>query len=132
MTRMLERLYLIAGIAVATGLAVVSAWYEAGWCSLYVFSVRCPLSLVLALVGNASIVWFATFTTGRRGSGVIPAIAWCLVWFIGTNQTREGDLIVLSDNWVGVATTILGPLAFAVALYRVVMARSGPLPSVSA
>ncbi|MBN1173969.1 MAG: hypothetical protein JXA67_17480 [Micromonosporaceae bacterium] len=118
-----------AGLLTAIGLAVVSAMYEAGWCAWYLFETRLPISLVLALVGNPAIVWFASSTTGWRAAGIFPAIAWCCVWFPASVQTSEGDLIVASGNWVGVATTLLGPLAFAVPIYRRIVAGRAPRPS---
>jgi hypothetical protein len=117
----------IAGLVVAVLLAVVLAVTEAFLAPLHVsdlgFSgpgegnMRIPLSLVLALVTNPLLGWFAFATTGRRFAALLPAAAWCVVWILAAGRTTEGDLLITNDNWVGLLTLFSGPLAFAVGIY---------------
>ena len=43
-------------------------------------NMRVPLALILALVTNPLLGWFAAATTGRRFAALLPAGAWCVVW----------------------------------------------------
>jgi hypothetical protein len=101
----------------------VAGLYEAFLAPLWVpgLHVRAPIALVLALVGNPAIAWFAYAATGRRATAVLPAIAWSLVWFVGASRTTEGDLVITANNWVGLVTLFLGPAAFAGGVYLSVL-----------
>jgi hypothetical protein len=107
----------LGGLAVATGLGAVTAMYEAFLTPLSWYGTRIPVSLVLAVAGNAALVWFTREVTGRLVAGVLPAGAWVVVMFLAAGQTTERDLILTSNNWVGLATMFAGALAFAVAGY---------------
>lgn len=117
----------IGGLVVAVLLAVALAVFEAFLAPLHVsdlgFSgtgdgnMRVPLALVLALVTNPLLGWFASATTGRRFAALLPAGAWCVVWILAAGRTTEGDLLITNDNWVGLLTLFSGPLAFAVGIY---------------
>jgi hypothetical protein len=111
----------IVGAVVATGLGTVLALYGAFLLPLRVNDVRVPVSLVLALVGNPALVWFAAAVTGRRLAGLLPALAWCVVYLTAASRTAEGDLLLTSTNWVGLVTLVVGPLAFAFAIYGLVL-----------
>jgi hypothetical protein len=114
-----ELLVKIAGALVATALGAVAGLYEAFLAPLWVpgLHVRAPLALLLALVGNPAIAWFAYLATGRRAAAVLPAVAWSVVWFVGASRTTEGDLVITANNWVGLVTLFLGPAAFAGGVY---------------
>jgi hypothetical protein len=114
----LDRAERIAGLLVATGLGAVSAMYEAFLTPLAWGNVRVPVSLVLALVGNVALVWFTREVTGRVVAALLPAAAWVAVMFLAAGQTTERDLVLTSDNWVGLSTMFAGALAFALAAYR--------------
>jgi hypothetical protein len=105
----------LVGAVVATGLGAVTGLYEAFLVPVHLphSSVHVPVSLLLALVGNPLLAWFAYAATGRRVAGLLPAIAWSAVWFVAASRTREGDLVIVSSNWVGLVTLFLGPAAFA-------------------
>ncbi|MBT8227981.1 MAG: hypothetical protein HKP61_23370 [Dactylosporangium sp.] len=123
-----DRLLRVLGGLVATALAAVSALYEAGFCTLYVDAVRLPLAPLLAVVCNPALVWFASRATGRKSAALAPALVWCCVWFVAARRTTEGDWVVLPDNWVAILTTLLGPLAFAVAIYRATLGSAALAP----
>jgi hypothetical protein len=122
-----DRFVRIVGWIVATALGAVLALYDVGFATLYLHGVRLPVPALLAVVGNPALVVFAYVATGRRAAGIAPALAWCVVWFGAAMRTGEGDWLVLPDNWVGVVTSIVGPVAFAVAIYQfVTWPRRGP------
>ncbi|MEV0564640.1 hypothetical protein [Dactylosporangium sp. NPDC050588] len=117
----------IGGLVVAVLLAVALAVFEAFLAPLRLSdlglsgpgksNMRIPLALVLALVTNPMLGWFAFTTTGRRFAALLPAGAWCVVWILAAGRTTEGDLLITNDNWVGLLTLFAGPLAFAIGIY---------------
>jgi hypothetical protein len=119
-TRRLDTALRWVGGIVFTLLGPVSALVEIGYAPLHWHAVRIPLTLLLAVVGNPVLVWLAVRATGWRGAWLGPAVGWCLVWFAAAFQRTEGDLLILPNNWVGVATTLLGPVAFGIAIFRLV------------
>ncbi len=118
----------IAGGAIVTALGLVFGVYCVFLAPLYWHGMPVPLVLVAALAGNPMLVWAAWTVTGRRGAGIAPAIAWCVPWFIAAQRSVGGDTLLGSQNavgmsWVGLATFLAGPVAFAVAVYRLVNRR---------
>jgi hypothetical protein len=59
--------------------------------------------------------------TGRRAAAALPAIAWFAVWFLSASKTTEGDLVIAAGNWVGLATLLAGPIAFAAGIFAQVI-----------
>jgi hypothetical protein len=117
------------GMVVAIGLAVVSAVWEAfltpltwEWTSGgHPHFVRLPVALVCAVVGNAALAWFTRAVTGKVLAVLAPFAAWVIPMLVAAGRTREGDLVLTSNNWVGLATMFAGALAFAVAAYWLVI-----------
>ncbi|MFI5906682.1 hypothetical protein [Dactylosporangium sp. NPDC051541] len=107
----------VVGLIVATLLGAALAVIEAVWSPLRVGGFRVPASLVVALVTNPLLGWFAYTVTKRRLATLLPAAAWCVVWIMAAGRTSEGDMIITEDNWVGLLTLFAGPLAFAVGIY---------------
>jgi hypothetical protein len=114
-----------AGIVIAVGLAVVSAVWEAfltplawHWTSGgHGHAVRLPVALVCAVVGNAALAWFSRAVTGKTLAVLAPFAAWTVPMVVAAGRTREGDLVLTSNNWVGLVTMFVGALSFAVAAY---------------
>jgi len=112
----------IVGAFVATGLGALAGLYEALLAPLRLpHSVYAPVALVLAVLGNPVLSWFAGAVTGRRAAAILPAAAWCVIWYASASRTTEGDLIITGGNWVGLATLLAGPIAFAVGVLVPVM-----------
>jgi hypothetical protein len=113
------------GIVIAVGLAAVSAVWEAfltplawQWTSGgHAHFVRLPVALVCAVAGNAALAWFTHAVTGKTLAVLAPFAAWTVPMVVAAGRTREGDLILTGNNWVGLATMFTGALAFAVAAY---------------
>jgi len=122
----------VAGGVVAVGLAAAFAVYGAFLAPLYYpgSDIRLPVALVFALVGNPLLVWFTYRVTGHRLALLAPAAVWCGVWLAASGRTTEGDLLITGDNWVGLTTLFLGPLAFAAGAYLTVIRRPAARTSV--
>jgi hypothetical protein len=122
-----------AGILVAIGLAAVSAVWEAfltplawHWTSGgHGHFVRLPVALVCAVAGNAALAWFTHTVTGKTLAVLAPFAAWTVPMVVAAGRTREGDLVLAGNNWVGLATMFAGALAFAVAAYWLVIRSLG-------
>jgi len=112
----------IVGAVVATGLGALAGLYEASLVPLRLpHSTYLPVALVLALVGNPVLSWFAGAVTGHRAAALLPAAAWCVIWYASASRTTEGDLIITGGNWVGLVTLLAGPIAFALGVLIPVM-----------
>ncbi len=114
-----------------TLLAIVLALVEAFYAPLRTLGVAVPLiSLVLAVVGNASLVWFARFATGSRLGVVAPCVAWLGTMLALSSRTTEGDLILPAD-WRGIGLFFLGASTLTVAGFLVVMPTVNPQRAVA-
>lgn len=110
--------------AVRVGGAVVAIWgglllaiYGAFLTPVRVGTVLVPVSVVLAIAGNAVLAWFAYHTTNSRVVGVLPGVVWVIVSFVWSTPTREGDL-VLVNTWVSTLYLFLGVAPTVVFAYR--------------
>jgi hypothetical protein len=124
-----------AGLALAVALAAVSAVWEAFLTPLTLewtsggqaHFVRLPVALVCAVVGNAGLAWFTRAVTGKVLAVLAPFAAWVIPMVVAAGRTREGDLVLTSNNWVGLGTMFAGALTFAVTAYWLAI-RSVPRP----
>lgn len=82
------------------------------------------LSIVLAVVLNYGIAWFAVTTTGRRWALGPPWALWTLLMLAAAGvRTREGDYLIGGDNWIALVMILLGSLTYAIYAYRMIMKR---------
>jgi hypothetical protein len=116
----------IAGFVLALLLALASAATEVFLTPLYWGGTRIPLAPVLAVAGNAGLVWFTVVVTGRRITVFGPALVWMAVMVAASTRTTAGDLVLTSNNWVGITTMIAGSVAFAGAGYRLILTGATP------
>lgn len=81
-------------------------------------------SILLAVVANYAIAWFAVSTTGRRWALGPPWAVWTLMMlFVAGMRTNEGDYLLAGNDWVGLAMILIGSLTFAVYSYRMILKR---------
>jgi hypothetical protein len=109
------------GLVIVVLLAAMSALYEVLYSPLSSGTTRLPVSLILAIVFNPLLALAAYWSTGRRLTALLPGLAWCAVFFLAATKTREGDLLLTDQNWVGLVTLLAGPVAFAVAVFVPIM-----------
>jgi predicted Na+-dependent transporter len=82
------------------------------------------LSVLLAVVLNYAIAWFAVSTTGRRWALGPPWALWTLMMLLAAGvRTSEGDYLLAGNDWVGLVMILLGSLSFAVYSYRMILRR---------
>lgn len=123
------------GALVAVALGAVSSVWEAfltplsyQWVSGgHAHSVRLPVAVVLAVAGNAALVWFTRTVTGKTIVVMAPFVAWVVPMLLAASKTDEGDLVMTGNNWVGPVTILAGAGTFAVAAYWLTI-RSLPRP----
>jgi hypothetical protein len=108
-------------VAMAGGL--VTAVIEVFLAPLRVGTVRLPLSLLLAVVGNLVLVWYTYRVTEKLAAVALPALVWIVVMVRASGRTTEGDLLLTGDNWVGLLTILGGTVAFAGGAYRLILPR---------
>ncbi|MGX6602365.1 hypothetical protein ACWKSP_09560 [Micromonosporaceae bacterium Da 78-11] len=86
-----------------------------------------PVSILLAVVGNMAIAWFAVHTTRRRWALGPPWALWTLMMLAASGvRTAEGDYLLGGSNWVALVMVLVGSLSFAVYSYRMILKRVRP------
>jgi hypothetical protein len=115
----------VGGLVIATLLGFVTSLWEAfvsplavQWTSGgHAHFVRLPVALVAAVVGNVLLAWMAYTVTGRMLAIGAPFVAWTVPMVFAAGRTTEGDLILTSNNWVGLSTMLVGAVTYAAAVY---------------
>jgi hypothetical protein len=80
------------------------------------------VSILLAVLANYGIAWFAVSTTGRRWALGPPWVLWTLMMLFAAGvRTNEGDYLLGGDDWVALVMILLGSLTFAVFAYRMIL-----------
>jgi hypothetical protein len=115
----------VAGAVVASWGAAVLAIAGAFLTPFRVGGVLVPVSLLLVVLGNVGLMWFAYDVTGRKFLGLLPGLVWLGVSLIGADRTTEGDLVLIQSNWVATVYLIAGCVAIAGTAYRLFL---GPTP----
>jgi hypothetical protein len=108
----------IAGAVVALWGAVLLAIAGAFLTPFRVGTVLVPVSVLLAVAGNAVLVWFARRTTGHKFLTVAPGLVWLGVTFLALDRTDEGDLVLYQQNWVSMVYLLAGAATVAYLGYR--------------
>lgn len=107
-----EQVRSTAAYALVLVLSLLFAVWGAFLVPLRVFGVLCPVSLVLAAVGNYALGCAGARLHGRLGAAV-PGVLWFLVAAVLQSRRPEGDLVVVA-NVVGLLFLLVGTVAAAV------------------
>jgi hypothetical protein len=103
---------------------ILSGVLELFFTPLRAFGFPIGVSILMALVANPAIAWFAVTTTGRRSAVAPPWIIWTIMMLFATGyRTAEGDYLVSGNDWVALVMILVGSLAFAVYSYRMILTR---------
>ncbi|WP_091107956.1 hypothetical protein [Micromonospora citrea] len=119
---MLDLALRVAGGLVAVVGGVLTAVLELLLATLRVGGHLVGVSVLLAVVANVALSWFAHEAVGRRWAVALPALPWFVLMAVAAVRTAEGDLLVAGDNWVGLAMIVAGAMTFAVMGFRQVLA----------
>jgi hypothetical protein len=101
------------GFGLVLLLTVLLCLWAAFLVPLRVGTVRVPVALVIAGVGNAVLGRAGGRLLGVRGV-LVPGLLWLALAFLLGTRRREGDLVVTGDL-VGTSFLAVGVLGFAVA-----------------
>jgi hypothetical protein len=121
----LERIIRIAGLVIAVLAAIFSGLLELFLTTLRLGGFPIGVSVLMAVVGNAAIAWFAVTTTGRRWALGPPWALWTLLMLFAAGvRTTEGDYLLSGNDYVALIMILLGSLTFAVYSYRMILKRA--------
>ncbi|GAA0541616.1 hypothetical protein GCM10010172_23740 [Paractinoplanes ferrugineus] len=80
------------------------------------------LAILLAVVANYAIAWFAVSTTAKRWSLGPPWALWTILMLFAAGTRRsEGDYLIGGNDWIALVTILLGSLAYAIFSYRMIL-----------
>jgi hypothetical protein len=114
----MERLLRVAGALVGILGGVLTALWEIMLSPPHSYGLAV---LAVAVVSNATLVWFTRLVTGVNGLALLPGLAWFVTMFTGTIRTTEGDLLIPGTDWTGLLTILLGMITWGLAAYRLVV-----------
>ncbi|MEV6597251.1 hypothetical protein AB0M36_10355 [Actinoplanes sp. NPDC051346] len=110
------------GMLIALLATVATAVLELFLTPLHVGRVPVCVAVLLALVANYGISWFAVETVGRRWAVAPPWALWTAIMFFAAGvRTTEGDYLVFGEDLVALVMILVGSLAFAIFAYRVIL-----------
>jgi uncharacterized membrane protein len=122
--RALERAIRIAGLVIAILAVILSGLLELFFTTLRVGGFPIGVSILMAVVANTAIAWFAVTTTGRRWALGPPWALWTLMMLFAAGvRTNEGDYLLGGNDYVALVMILLGSLTFAVYSYRMILKR---------
>jgi len=124
-SRSWDRAIRIAGLVIAILAAILTGLLELFFTTLRVGGFVVGVSILMALVGNVAIAWFAVTTTSRRWA-VGPAWAvWTLMMLFAAGvRTTEGDYLLGGNDYVALIMILVGSLSFAGYAYRMILRRT--------
>jgi hypothetical protein len=108
----------VAGTIVAVLLATLVGIYGTFLTPFRIGTALVPVSLLIAGGGIVAAVWIAYQTTGNRFLALLPCLAWLIIAFISALPTRDGDLVLLGNNWVAYVHLLVGLITAAACAYR--------------
>jgi hypothetical protein len=116
----------LIALAVAIWLGILLALF-AGFLTPYrIQGVLVPVSLVFVVAGLTAVTRFTYAVTRHVWLSIVPGVVWLIVSLILSGQTREGDLVLVSQLWVATVYLLVGSVTLGVLAYRMVVPRQGP------
>ncbi|MEJ3741992.1 hypothetical protein WEI85_01655 [Actinomycetes bacterium KLBMP 9797] len=131
----------VIGGAIAVIAAVLTAVLELLFATLRINGHLIGASVLLAVVANIALGWFAYVTVGRKAAILLPAGAWLVFMVVASGRTAEGDLLLVGpeggavvdgNSWVGVAMIFAGAIAFAIVAFRAILTPRSTTPMIKA
>ncbi|MEO3922936.1 hypothetical protein ABGB07_03510 [Micromonosporaceae bacterium B7E4] len=116
----------VVGGVVAVVAAAVTAVLELILSMLRVGGVLIGVSVLVTVLANVALGWFAPRVVGRRWALALPAVVWFALMVVAAGGTSEGDVLIAANNWVGLVMIFAGSVTFAVMGFRTIMNPRGP------
>jgi hypothetical protein len=113
-------LRVLGGLLAVVG-AVLTATLELLLSTVRVGGYLIGVSVVLAVLANAGLSWFALHTVGHKAAVALPALIWFALMVVAAGGTSEGDILLAGNNWVGITMIFAGSLTFAGAGLRLIL-----------
>lgn len=114
-------LRIVGGVVAVYG-GLITGLIEIAYAPLHLGRWPVPISIPLAIILNAVLVWFGYRATGHRGVALLPGVAWFALVMVASVKTTEGDLALIND-WVSVGMIFGGTLGWGIAGYRLIAPR---------
>ncbi len=114
----------VIGSVLAVLMAILTAVLELQLSALRLGGVFIGVSVIVAVVANYGIAWFAYRATGSKWAVVPPALIWLGIMMIAAARTSEGDVLLAANNWVGLVMIAAGSLTFGVVGFRLILSPS--------
>jgi hypothetical protein len=127
--RAMNRTLKVAGTVVGLLGGFLTAVWEIFLSPLYAGAVPLPVSPVLAIVTNLALVWFVKRVTTSTGLSLLPGVVWIVTMIPGLVETRPENVLIPSNDYMGLAAVLLGAATWALTAYRQLLFRP-PAPVV--
>jgi hypothetical protein len=111
----------VVGGVLSVVAAVLTAGLELIFASLRMGGHLVGVSVLIAVLANVALSWFAFRTVGYGWAVVLPSVTWFALMVVAAGGTAEGDILLTGDSWVGLAMIVAGSMAFAVMAFRTVL-----------
>ncbi|MFD0972199.1 hypothetical protein [Plantactinospora endophytica] len=118
----------VVGGVLSVVAAAVTAVLELILSMLRVGGVLIGVSVLVTVLANVALGWFAPRVVGRRWALALPAVVWFALMVVAAGGTSEGDVLIAANNWVGLVMIFAGSVTFAVMGFRMIMNPRGPEP----
>ncbi|WP_341721404.1 hypothetical protein QQG74_27155 [Micromonospora sp. FIMYZ51] len=116
----------VTGGLIAVVAGAVTAVLELLLAPLRIGGYPIGVAVLVAVLANLALSWFAIEAVGRRWAVALPALPWVVIMVAAADRTAEGD-VLLVGNWVGLTLVVAGAMTFAVVAFRsIVAAPPGP------
>ncbi len=112
----------VIGGLIAVVAAVLSGVLELLLATARVGGYLIGISVLIAVLANVTLSWFAYRAVGRKWAVALPAVMWFALMVVAAGRTAEGDILLAGNNWVGLAMIVAGSMAFAVMGFRLLLA----------
>lgn len=129
LTAVVDRVLRIVGGVLSVIGATLTAVLELIFATLRVGGYLIGVSVLIAVVANVALSWFARRAVGGGWAIALPAVTWFALMVIVAGGTDEGDILLAGNNWVGLAMIVAGSMAFAVMAFRMILAPRPPSAS---
>jgi hypothetical protein len=113
----------LAGLLVACLGALLVAVLCAFLTPFRIGSFLVPVSLVLVVAGLTAVTRFAHTVTDHVGLSLIPGVLWLVLSLVLSVRTSEGDLVLISTNWVATVYLLVGSVTIGVLAFRMIVPR---------